>query len=182
MSGARGVSDAARVRLLYVVALALACACVVGGVLVVRERDARADGDGTSASGGEAVRDDTYDEVKAAADEVALAMVNIDYRDPQRSIDAVDAASTGTFAEEWGKGAEGLTEFVTRAKATLTSTVQSTAVSSYDADSATVLVATEGEVTNEASGEATQARYFRFLFTMARVDGEWRAAQLEIVG
>ena len=167
------MTAARRDLVLYLVALLLACACVAGGVLVLRERGDRQDA---------AARADRYGEVIEAAEATALAMVNIERDDPQASIDAVAATATGTFLEQYQSSAASLVELVDLFEATLTSTVSSSAVSTLDSDSASVLVATEGEVSNSATGGEVSARYFRFLIKLVRQDGVWLANELEIVG
>lgn len=168
---------------LYYVALLLACACVVGGVLTVLEKDDRdkATADpGTSAPSAE--EQDRYGEVLRAAEATATAMVNIDYRDPQASIDAVAATATGTFLDQYTASSDSLIELVTSFESVLTGEPVASAVSTVDADSATVLVATEGQVSNAQTAGETQGRNFRFLVTLVRQDDVWLANDLEFVG
>ena len=170
------------VPVLFVVALLLACACVVGGVMVVQESRERDDG---AASGGAApseAEQDRYGEVKAAAEATATALVNIDYRDPDQSFEAVAATATGTFLDQYQASSDSLVELVTTFESVLEGAVSVSAVDDIDADSASVLVATEGTVSNAQTGEDTQVRNFRLLIKLVRQDDRWLANDLEFVG
>ncbi len=169
------LSRGRRDLVLYVVALLLACACVAVGVLVV---DEHADRDEAAAT---ARRGERYGEVIAAAEATAVAMVNIDGGDPQASFDAVAATATGSFLEEWQAGSEALIGLVGDADARMTGTVASSAVSTLDSDSASVIVATTGDVANTATGGEKVLRQFRFLIRLVLDDGAWRANELEFV-
>jgi Mce-associated membrane protein len=168
------------VRVLLVVAVVLACACVVGGVFVVKE--ARGDDDKAAEQAPSAAEQDRYGEVKKAAEATATALVNIDYRKPQKSFDAVAATATGTFLDQYKASADSLVELVTSFKSVLTGKVAVSAVDDIDADSASVLVATEGKVANAQTGKTTQVRNFRLLVKLVRRDGAWLANDLQFVG
>lgn len=166
-------------RLLLVVVLVLACACVAGGVVVLREARDR---DDSSAQGPSAAEQDRYGDVVRAAEATATALVNIDYRDPQKSFEAVAATATGTFLDQYKASSDSLVKLVTSFKSVLTGTVAVSAVDDIDADSASVLVATEGKVSNAQTGETTQVRNFRLLVKLVRQDGAWLANDLQFVG
>jgi Mce-associated membrane protein len=169
------------VTVLFVVALVLACACVAGGVLVLEQaRDG--DGTGSAAARPTAEEQDRYGEVTRAAEATATALVNIDYRDPQKSFDAVAATATGTFLDQYQASADSLVKLVTSFRSVLTGTVAVSAVDDIDADSASVLVATDGKVSNAQTGETTQVRNFRLLVELVRQDGVWLANDLQFVG
>ncbi len=169
--------------LLYVVALVLACACVSGGVVIWLQH--RADVRVASESPetlppteAEAAR---YGEVTAAARATAQALLNIDYRDPQASFEAVAATSTGTFLDQYEASSESLVELVTQYESVQTGEVDSAAVSRLDEDDATVLVAATGTVTNLQTGEDGQLRVYRILITLVAQDGTWLTNDLEFV-
>ncbi|MDO9458266.1 hypothetical protein [Nocardioides sp.] len=168
---------------LFVVALVLACACVAGGVFVVLEARDRGGSDDASDTGApSAAEQDRYGEVKVAAEATATALVNIDYRDPDKSFDAVAATSTGTFLDQYKASSDSLVELVTTFKSVLEGSVAVSAVDDIDADSASVLVATEGKVSNAQTGKDTQVRNFRLLVKLVRQDGAWLTNDLEFVG
>ena len=170
--------------MLYLVALLLACACVVGGVMVFREHEKRGD---ESVSEGlrppSASERERYGEVTEAARTMALALLNIDYEKPEESLEAVQAAATGSFLDEYSNVTDSLRDLVTQFKAQMTSEVVATAVSSVDEKEAKVLVATEGTVVNSETGaDDPQARNFRLLITVGLENGTWLASDLVFVG
>lgn len=168
-------------RVLLVVVAVLAAACVVGGVRVVDEARDRADADPAARTPSTAEQD-RYGEAKRAAEATATALVNIDYREPEKSFEAVAATATGTFLDQYQASADSLVDLVTRFKSVLTGEVAVSAVDDIDADSASVLVATEGKVANAQTGETPQVRNFRLLVKLVRRDGAWLANDLQFVG
>lgn len=168
---------------LLVVAVLLACACVAGGVVVARQAlDAGSDVASDRTRPPSAEVQDRYGEVKKAAEATATALVNIDYRKPEESFDAVAATSTGTFLDQYKASSESLVELVTGFKSVLQGTVVASAVDDLDEDSATVLVATEGTVGNAQTGQDRQVRNFRLYVTLVRQDGTWLTNDLEFAG
>ena len=97
------------------------------------------------ARGGEQER---YGDVLAAARDEVEAFINIDYRDAQASIDAVAAGATGEFAKQYDTSSEGVVELLEQSKSVMDGEVLWAGVTDLDADSATVLVATNGTVQN----------------------------------
>lgn len=165
-----------RVRLdiaLFVVALLLGCGVVFGGVLVVNEYQDRERA---------AEVQERYGDVLAAASDEVEAFINIDYRDAQASIDAVAEGATGAFAEQYDSSSEGVVELLEREKSVMDGEVLWAGVTNLDSDSATVLVATNGTVQNQSTGNEKVARYFRLKLDLQNVDGEWLVSNLEFVG
>jgi Mce-associated membrane protein len=157
---------------LYVVALLLACACVAGGVLVFLERGERADAK---------AEQERYGAVLASARTESKALVNIDYRDPQAAIDAITSGATGEFKKQLDEGSGPLTEILEQGKATRAGDVVWAGVVAVDADSARVIVATEGTVTSSASTAEPQAENFRMQLDLELVDGDWLTSKLEFI-
>ncbi|MCD4534959.1 hypothetical protein LRP67_12775 [Nocardioides sp. cx-169] len=158
---------------LYGLALVLAAACVAGGVATYRAHEDRQDAK---------VEQERYGDVVAAATGVAEALVNLDYRELQSTYDAVTAGATGAFLKEYQSSWKDQEKIFAQAKSISTGKVRAAAVSNIDADSATVMVATQGTTRNTATGEDPQQRRFRFRLDVVRVDGEWRTEKLELVG
>lgn len=170
---------------LYGVALLLACACVVGGVLSFRTYQDRQD---------EKAEQERYGEVIAAATKEAEAFLNIDYRDPDATLDAVSEGATGEFREQYEQalGQEGdegngsdtatLIDLMIASKSVMTAEVVNAAVSSVDKDSARVLIASDGTVQNTGAEGQEQARTFRLALELVRLDGKWLTNNLEFVG
>ncbi|MBU1803127.1 MAG: hypothetical protein KKA97_13035 [Actinobacteria bacterium] len=179
------LSTGARLEtVLYVVALLLACGCVVGGVVIVQQArgDARTERESPQTVAPSAAEQERYGEALRAAESTALALVNIDYEDPEASFEAVRGTATGTFLEQYDASSESLVDLVTQFESVLTGTVVSSAVSSIDQDDATVLVATDGTVSNAQTGEGGQARNFRILVKLVREGDRWLTNDLEFVG
>lgn len=167
-------SGAARLPgVLAALAVLLLVACAVGGYAVYREHDNR------SAALAEQQR---YGAVLEAARQTATAFVNIDYRDPQASFDAVAAGATGEFLDQYVGSTESLVDLLKTNQSVMTGAVGAAAVTGLDADSATVIVATNGSVSNVSSNEEQTARDFRLRLDLLLVAGEWRTNNLEFVG
>ncbi|CAN5414907.1 hypothetical protein BH09ACT12_BH09ACT12_15370 [soil metagenome] len=168
---------------LYIVALVLACACVSGGVVIWQQH--RADEQVATDSPetlpptpAEAAR---YGDVTRAAEATAEALLNIDYRDPQASFDAVAETATGTFLDQYQASSDSLVELVTQYESVQTGQVDSAAVSRLDSDDASVLVAATATVTNLQTGEDGQLRVYRILITLVHQDDAWLTDDLEFV-
>ncbi|GEP37345.1 hypothetical protein NPS01_10080 [Nocardioides psychrotolerans] len=158
---------------LTVLVVVLLVACGVGGYAALREHDNR-----TAAR----AEQERYGEVLVAARRMAAAFVNIDYRKPEESFEAVADNATGEFLEQYQGSSESLVDLLTSNESVMTGAVRSAAVTGLDADSATVIVATNGSVSNVSSNEEQTARDFRLRLDLLLVDGEWRTNNLEFVG
>lgn len=158
---------------LYVLALLLACGCIVGAVASVKTHENRAAGK---------VVQERYGSVLAAASKEAAAFVNIDYRDPQASFDAVAEGATGKFLEQYQASSKSLVELLSVNKSVMTGEVRAAAVTGLDQDSATVIVATNGSVSNVSSDKEKTARDFRMRLDLVYVKGVWLTNNLEFVG
>ena len=168
-SGARPATTIA----LSVLALILACACAFGGVLVAAEHRSRARA---------AAEQERYGDVLAAAGREVEAFVNIDYRHARDSIDAVAAGATGDFARQYGARSREVQAAMRRNRSVMDGTVLWAGVVDVDADSATVIAATRGTVSNVRTGEKPVARDFRVTLELQRVDGRWLTSRLDLVG
>lgn len=162
---------------LLIVALALACVAVAGGVVTYLSQDDR----------DQVVEDrrvqDRYGVVLEAARGFGDTYMDLDYRDGDAWVDAVSERTTGTFGKQFGEAGIKLAELATQGRSVREGEVDSAAVSSLDADSAIVLVATSGVTTSTVEG--TQERVqtnFRLLLTLAKVDDDWLVSNVEPVG
>ena len=154
----------------------LACLAVAGGVLAVgshRDRERYAE---------RITEQERYGDVLAVSRDFAEALMNRDYREFDSWTSGVEALSTGTFLEQFEADADRAQAQSEQLQEVRIGEVQSAAVSSVDPDSAVVLVATTGTTTRSApSDQEVQANY-RFLLTLALVDGDWRVSNSEPVG
>jgi Mce-associated membrane protein len=162
-----------RNRLLYLVALVLACTCVAGGVLVLRERDDRAD---TRAE------QERYGDVLASATKETEAFINIDYREAQASIDKVAAGATGEFKEQYTQSVDSVIEVLELNQSVMDGEVVWAGVVNLDPDSARVIAATTGTVANTSTDNQPVERNFRLQLDLMLVDGAWLTSNLEFVG
>jgi Mce-associated membrane protein len=163
-------------RLLLAAVVLLACLAVAGGVLAVgshRDRDRYAD---------RTVEQERYGEVLDVSRDFATALMNRDYQAFDDWTSGVEALSTGTFLEQFSADADRAMAQAEQLQEVRTGEVQSAAVSSVDPDSAVVLVATTGTTTRSAPSEQEVQANYRFLLTLALVDGAWRVSNSEPVG
>lgn len=133
-------------------------------------------------------REEVDDELTAAQHDVAgaaraeaLAFLTVDHRDMDPLIDAVLDGATGDFAEQYASQRETLTREAVRTGATSTPEVVALGVGDQDDDSATVLVAANSTVANNATGVEGQVRYYRLRLELVREDGRWLTDDLRFV-
>lgn len=157
---------------LTAVLVALAVLAVVAGFFAFREWQR------TEAAVAEAER---YAEVQRAANRTALALLNVDYRKPDQTIEKVEAVSTADFAEEFSSASDGLVELTTEARSVMTADVVWTGVVQLDDGTATAIVATEGEVSNAQTGDKPAARNFRLKLDLVREGDAWKTSALDFV-
>lgn len=160
-------------RLLIGLVVLLTAACVFGAVLVVQEHRDRGRSETEQAR---------YAAVLDAATTEVEALINIDYRDAQSSVDAVAAGATGDFAEDYDSSAPGVLAKLAKHRSVMEGTVVWAGVSRIGADEATVLAATTGTVANKASGDQPVARNYRIKVGLVLEDGAWKTSTLEFVG
>jgi len=166
--GRRGLNLA-----LGVLAVVLLVGVVVGAVYVAREHQDRE----------QATADqERYGDVLAAARQEIEAFVNIDYRDAQKSIDAVAAGATGDFAKQYDTSTKDVVQILTRAKSVMDGKVLWAGVVDADKDSATVIVATTGTVSNTQTDNKPVARQFRIKVDLVREGDDWKTSNVEFVG
>lgn len=116
-----------------------------------------------------------------AATEMVTAFVNFDYKDPDATVTAVRERSTGTFLEQYSKGATDLKKLATEAQSTMVARVVWSGLVAGDDDSATVIVATSGNVTNKTTDFKEEARNYRIQVQLVLEDGAWLANDLQYV-
>lgn len=117
----------------------------------------------------------------AAASDMVTSFVNFDYKDPDATIAAVRERSTGTFLEQYEKGAADLKKLATEAQSTMVARVVWAGLVAGDKDSATVIVATSGEVTNKTTDFKQEARNYRIQVELVLEDGDWLTSDLQYV-
>ena len=133
-------------------------------------------------------REEVDDELTAAQHDVAgaaraeaLAFLTVDHRDMDPLIDAVLDGATDGFAKQYASQRGTLTSEAVRTEATSTPEVVALGVGDQDDDSATVLVAANSTVANNATGVEGQVRYYRLRLELVREDGRWLTDDLRFV-
>ena len=164
-----------RVRLnitLYVLVLLVACAAVVGGVVTWRAHDDRSR---------DAVEQERYGDVLASATTEAEAFINIRYDEAQESIDKVAEGATGEFREQYTSSTDGVIQVLEENKSVMEGEVLWAGVVDVDNDSATVIAATTGTVSNNQTDNKPVVRNFRLQLDLVLEDDRWLTRDLQFV-
>ena len=120
-------------------------------------------------------------EVAAAARTEALAFLTVDHRNMDPLIDAVLAGATGDFKEQYADQRARLVKEAKRTEAISTGEIVALGVGDLDADSATVLVAANSDVSNNRTGEEPQTRYYRLRLDLVREGDRWLTNNVQFV-
>jgi len=120
-------------------------------------------------------------EVAAAARTEALAFLTVDHRNMDPLVDAVLAGATGEFKEQYADQRARLVREAKRTGAISTGEVVALGVGDMDADSATVLVAANSDVSNNRTGEKPQTRYYRLRLDLVREGDRWLTNNVQFV-
>ena len=128
------------------------------------------------------------EEVLAAARRVALAFLDVDYRDLEPRMDKVLALATGTFKKEYQASAVDFAAAAREGHAISQGEIPRIGIAEIDDDSAIVYVAADQTVSNLATEEAKKKglkyddqRIYRFEFNMTRVGDRWLLSGLKAV-
>lgn len=120
-------------------------------------------------------------EVAAAARTEALAFLTVDHRTMDPLVDAVLAGATGDFKEQYADQRARLVKEAKRTEAISTGEIVALGVGDMDADSATVLVAANSDVSNSRTGDEPQTRYYRLRLDLVRVGDRWLTSNVQFV-
>ena len=164
-----------RVRLniaLAVLTLLVACAAAAGGVVSWRTHDDR------SRDAAEQAR---YGDVLAAATAEAEAFINIRYDRARESIDEVAAGATGQFREQYASSTDGVIQVLEENRSVMEGEVLWAGVVDVDRDSATVIAATTGTVSNNKTDNEPVVRNFRLQLDLVLEGGRWLTRDLQFV-
>jgi len=96
-------------------------------------------------------------------------------------IDAVLAGVTGDFRRQYAEERARLVRRTKRTNAVATGEVVALGVGDLDADSATVLVAANSDVSNTQTGDEPQTRYFRLCLDLVREGEQWLTSNVQFV-
>lgn len=190
--------DRSRVRLniaLYAVIVVCVCLALLVGLLMWNARDESVRGVDVVPGAGQDVGRGIVQAVEladeaeqervaaqlAAASTMVDAFVNLDYKDTDKTIDGVRAQATGDFLKQYEKGAAGLERLATEAESTMVAEVVWAGLVAGDDDSATVIVATSGTVTNKTTDFKQESRNYRLQLELVLEDDRWLTADLQFV-
>lgn len=167
-----GPSASGRFRLnalLYLLVVVAAAACVVGAVFGVRTFQDRADARESQ---------EEYAAVTSAARDEVTAFVNIDYRDMDAAVAAVNSGATGEFKKQYDTANDDLRKLLVENQSVMTGKVLHAGVVSIDGDSARVFVGTSGTVQNTSTQNKPRGREFRLQVDLEKVDGDWLTSNI----
>lgn len=116
-----------------------------------------------------------------AARRMTMAFLNLDHRTMADDVDEVLALATGKFAREYEDSAQQLQELMATANVVQRGEIFAAGITHSDAASATVIVATQGTVRNNQTGNEPAERTHRLELGLELVDGEWLTADLQYV-
>jgi Mce-associated membrane protein len=112
-----------------------------------------------------------------AARAIAAAFATLDYRTADRDLDAVLARSTGGFAQEFAAERNAVKKVAVDNRTTSKGTALAAGLEAMSADSATVLVAADAEVSSSKNGK-TGTRSYRIRMVLKRDGSDWKVAEL----
>ncbi len=117
-------------------------------------------------------------EFTAAAKQVVVTLMSIDFNNPQDSVQRILDNSVDPFRAEFQGAAEDFIKVAKDAKVTTKATANAAAVESVTADSAVVLVSVSSTVTNEV-GAVEEPRQWRLTVDLLRDGGQIKMAKVE---
>lgn len=120
-------------------------------------------------------------EILEAATKMSNAFLNLRHDDIEASTEAVRSLATGAFLKQYEKSTDGLAKVAKRAKSVQTGEVVWAGVVASDEDSATVIVASSGTVTNKLTEGEPQPRNYRLQLDLVLEDGRWLTRDLQFV-
>ena len=116
-----------------------------------------------------------------AATKMANAFLNLDYEDVEASTEAVKALATGPFLSQYEQSTKSLQKIAKRAQSVQTGEVVWAGVVAVDEDSATVIVASSGSVSNKTTDFKAVPRNYRVQVDLVREDDAWLTRDLQFV-
>lgn len=119
-------------------------------------------------------------EFAAAARQVVVTLMSIDFNNPQESVKRIVANSVDPFRQEFQGAAEDFIKVSQDAKVITKATANAAAVESMTADTAVVLVSASSTVTNAAGAEESP-RSWRLTVDLQRDGGQIKMSKVEFV-
>ncbi|KDF01360.1 hypothetical protein Y900_021070 [Mycolicibacterium aromaticivorans JS19b1 = JCM 16368] len=119
-------------------------------------------------------------ELVAAARKGVIALLSIDYNRAKADVQQVIDLSTGTFKNDFTRGADDFVKTAEQSKAVTVGTVKSAALEKESGDTGLVLLAASSTVTN-ANGAHQDPRAWRMSVTVARDGAQYKMSNVEFV-
>lgn len=119
-------------------------------------------------------------EIVDAARTGVTALLSIDYNRAQQDVQHVIDLSTGTFRDDFARGADDFVKTAQQSKAVTVGSVKSAALDKETPDGAVVLLAASSTVTN-ANGAHQDPRAWRMSVTVARDGDKYKMSNVEFV-
>lgn len=116
-----------------------------------------------------------------AATKMSNAFLNLDYKNFDAAAEAVLSLASGAFRTQYQTSTEGLEKVATQAKSIQTGEVVWAGVVAVDEDSATVIVASSGTVSNKTTKFEAVPRHYRLQLDLTLEDGKWLTRDLQFV-
>lgn len=119
-------------------------------------------------------------EFVTAAKEGVVALLSIDYTHAKADVQKVIDHSTGSFRDDFTKGADDFVKTAEQSKAVTVGKISAAALESENGDTGVVLLAASSQVTN-ANGARQDPRAWRMSVTMTRDGGQLKMSNVEFV-
>ena len=119
-------------------------------------------------------------EFVTAAKESVVALLSIDFNHAKADVQKVIDLSTGTFRDDFTKGAQDFVTTAEKSKAVTVGKVNAAALESENGDTGVVLLAATSQVTN-ANGARQDPRAWRMSVTMTRDGDKLKMSNVEFV-
>lgn len=168
MSAARARSTTVWVVLVGV----LAVVCVVGGVLALQARGARAQAD---------TRQVRYAAVLAAAEDESTAFVNVRHDTVAADLEKIAAGATGALRQRYTSSAPVFARALRRDRTVTVGSVVWSGVVALDATHATVIAATTGTRADRRTHGEPVARDLRLRLDLVLVGSRWLTSDIRTV-
>jgi Mce-associated membrane protein len=119
-------------------------------------------------------------EFVTSASEGVVALLSIDYNHAKADVQKVIDHSTGSFRDDFTKGADDFVKTAEQSKAVTVGKISAAALESENGDTGVVLLAASSQVTN-ANGARQDPRAWRMSVTMTRDGGKLKMSNVEFV-
>jgi Mce-associated membrane protein len=119
-------------------------------------------------------------ELVTAARQGVIALLSIDYNRAKADVQHVIDLSTGTFRDDFTRGADDFIKTAEQSKAVTVGTVKSAALEKENGDTGVVLLAASSTVSN-SNGAQQDPRAWRMSVTVARDGAQYKMSNVEFV-